>query len=119
MSARSYRLLKIAAEIAVPIALLLAWQLWTVQAENPKFPRLSTILHTFREMWLFSQFDTHVVPSLTRIAADRYTVELGPADDPMSIASALLAAGGRLVSITQLHETLEDVFVLLTGEVVE
>jgi ABC-type nitrate/sulfonate/bicarbonate transport system permease component len=64
---RAYRALKIAAEIAVPLLLLLAWQLWTVHAKDPNFPRLSTILVTFREMWLFSQFGTHVVPSLERV----------------------------------------------------
>jgi ABC-type nitrate/sulfonate/bicarbonate transport system permease component len=67
MTRRTYRTLKIAAEIAVPVAILVLWQLWTVHAHNPKFPRLSTILHTFQDMWLFSQFGTHVVPSLERI----------------------------------------------------
>ena len=68
MSARTYRSLKIAAEIAVPLAILALWQLWSARAENPKFPELWQILETFREMWLFSQFGTHVVPSLVRIA---------------------------------------------------
>jgi ABC-type nitrate/sulfonate/bicarbonate transport system permease component len=67
VSPRAYRTLKIAAEIAVPVAILLAWQLWTASAHSPKFPRLSTILVKFQEMWLFSQFGTHVVPSLERI----------------------------------------------------
>ena len=67
MSPRAYRTAKVAAEIAVPVAILLAWQLWTASAHSPKFPRLSTILVQFREMWLFSQFGTNVVPSLERI----------------------------------------------------
>ena len=67
MSTRTYRSLKIAAEIAVPLAILLAWQLWTVHAHSLKFPRLSTILVEFQHMWLFSQFGTNVVPSLERI----------------------------------------------------
>jgi ABC-type nitrate/sulfonate/bicarbonate transport system permease component len=67
MTLRVYRTLKVASEVAVPVAILLAWQLWTVHAHNPKFPRLSTIVHTFRDMWLFSEFGTHVVPSLERI----------------------------------------------------
>jgi ABC-type nitrate/sulfonate/bicarbonate transport system permease component len=67
VSARTFRTLKIGAEIAVPIALLAGWQLWTAHAGSPQFPRLSTILVEFREMWLFSQFGTHVVPSLERI----------------------------------------------------
>jgi ABC-type nitrate/sulfonate/bicarbonate transport system permease component len=68
MSRRTYRTLKIAAEITVPLLLLLAWQLWTVHADDPNFPRLSTILVTFRKMWFFSQFGSDVVPSLERIA---------------------------------------------------
>jgi ABC-type nitrate/sulfonate/bicarbonate transport system permease component len=61
--------LMVALEIAVPAAILLAWQLWTVQAHSIKFPRLSTILVEFQELWLFSQFGKHVVPSLERIGA--------------------------------------------------
>jgi ABC-type nitrate/sulfonate/bicarbonate transport system permease component len=67
VSRRTYTALKVAAEIAVPVALLAGWQLWTASAESPKFPRLSTILVEFRDMWLFAQFGTHVVPSLERI----------------------------------------------------
>jgi ABC-type nitrate/sulfonate/bicarbonate transport system permease component len=67
VSRRTYTALKIGAEIAVPLLLLLGWQLWTAHAASPKFPRLSTILVTFKDMWLFSQFGTHVVPSLERI----------------------------------------------------
>jgi ABC-type nitrate/sulfonate/bicarbonate transport system permease component len=67
MSGRANRTLRVATEIAVPIAILGAWQLWTVRAKDPLFPRLSTILVEFREMWLFSQFGEHVVPSLERI----------------------------------------------------
>jgi ABC-type nitrate/sulfonate/bicarbonate transport system permease component len=68
VSPRTYRVLVVAAEIAVPIAILAAWQLWTVSAADPKFPRLSTILVEFQDLWLFSEFGTHVVPSLKRIA---------------------------------------------------
>jgi ABC-type nitrate/sulfonate/bicarbonate transport system permease component len=66
---RAYQASAIAAEIAVPLGILAAWQVWTARANDPMFPRLSTILVEFREMWLFSQFELHVVPSLTRIAA--------------------------------------------------
>jgi ABC-type nitrate/sulfonate/bicarbonate transport system permease component len=68
VSPRAYRAARIAAEIAVPVAILAAWQLWTATAHDPKFPRLSTILVEFQHLWLFSQFGTHVVPSLERIA---------------------------------------------------
>jgi len=50
VSTRTYKALKLAAEIAVPIAMLAAWQLWTVRAENPNFPRLSTIMVEFQEL---------------------------------------------------------------------
>jgi len=69
VSTRTYRRLRIAAEIAVPAAILLGWQLWTASAHSQRFPRLSTILVEFRKMWLFSEFGTHVVPSLERIGA--------------------------------------------------
>jgi ABC-type nitrate/sulfonate/bicarbonate transport system permease component len=69
VSPRAWRIAKLAAEIAVPIAILVAWQLWTASANDVKFPRLSTILVEFRKMWLFSEFGTHVVPSLERIFA--------------------------------------------------
>jgi ABC-type nitrate/sulfonate/bicarbonate transport system permease component len=61
------RALKIAAEVAVPIAILAAWQAWTIRAAAPEFPRLSTILVEFKDLWLFAQFGEHVVPSLARI----------------------------------------------------
>jgi ABC-type nitrate/sulfonate/bicarbonate transport system permease component len=66
---RTYTTLAVAVEIAVPIAILVAWQGWTAHAHNPHFPRLSTILVEFRDLWLFSEFTTHVVPSLVRIGA--------------------------------------------------
>jgi ABC-type nitrate/sulfonate/bicarbonate transport system permease component len=66
---RTYTALAVGAEVAVPLALLAFWQLWTVHAHDPHFPRLSTILTEFRELWLFAQFGTEVVPSLVRIAA--------------------------------------------------
>jgi ABC-type nitrate/sulfonate/bicarbonate transport system permease component len=62
------RALKITLEIAVPLAILGAWQAYTAHLDSAKFPRLSTILVEFRQMWLFSQFGEHVVPSLERIA---------------------------------------------------
>jgi ABC-type nitrate/sulfonate/bicarbonate transport system permease component len=64
---RLYNTVAIGAEVLVPLVILAAWQLWTVQAESDHFPRLTTILVEFRDLWLFSEFTTHVVPSLVRI----------------------------------------------------
>jgi ABC-type nitrate/sulfonate/bicarbonate transport system permease component len=69
MRSRTYHTAAIAAEIAVPLLILATWQAWTIHANDPLFPRLSTILVQFREMWLFSDFQLHVVPSLMRIGA--------------------------------------------------
>jgi ABC-type nitrate/sulfonate/bicarbonate transport system permease component len=61
------RVLKLVAEIAVPVAIVGLWQLWAVNRDDPKFPPPTTILAKFQDMWLFSEFGTHVVPSLQRI----------------------------------------------------
>jgi ABC-type nitrate/sulfonate/bicarbonate transport system permease component len=61
------RALMVVAEIAVPVAIVALWQLWATNRDDPKFPPPSTILAKFQDMWLFSEFGTHVVPSLERI----------------------------------------------------
>jgi ABC-type nitrate/sulfonate/bicarbonate transport system permease component len=67
MSRRAYGAAKVTAEIAVPLAILGAWQLATMHVHSAKFPTLWQILVKFRELWLFSEFGTNVVPSLERI----------------------------------------------------
>ena len=67
MSTRGSEALKIAAEIAVPIALVLAWEAWARSADSRFWPPPSTILSQFRDLWLFAQFRSDVVPSLMRI----------------------------------------------------
>jgi ABC-type nitrate/sulfonate/bicarbonate transport system permease component len=67
MSARTAAGLKVGAEIAVPVAILVGWQVWTTNADNQFFPTPTTIVAEFQDLWLFSQFGTHVVPSLLRI----------------------------------------------------
>jgi ABC-2 type transport system ATP-binding protein len=51
------------------------------------------------------------VRGITAIAAGRYAVDALPAEDPLRLARDLTSGGGRLVSITQVHDTLEDLFV--------
>jgi ABC-2 type transport system ATP-binding protein len=51
------------------------------------------------------------VRAVTTIAPGRYAVDALPAEDPLQLARELAGAGGRLVSITQVHDTLEDLFV--------
>jgi len=68
VSPRTYRLVKLAAEIAVPVAIVGGWQLWAAAAHSKFFPRPTTIAVEFRRLWLFADFGKHVVPSLERIA---------------------------------------------------
>ena len=44
-------------------------------------------------------------------APGRYAVDALPTEDPLRLARELAGAGGRLVSIVQVHDTLEDLFV--------
>ena len=56
------------------------------------------------------------VRAVTAIAPGRYAVEALPTEDPLRLARELGGLGGRLVSITQLHDTLEDLFVRQVDE---
>ncbi|MQA17622.1 MAG: ABC transporter permease, partial [Pseudonocardiaceae bacterium] len=56
-------------EIAVPIAVLVAWGVWSANAGSFYFPPLTEILETFEETWLFERVGSDVVPSLTRLFA--------------------------------------------------
>jgi ABC-type nitrate/sulfonate/bicarbonate transport system permease component len=63
------RALPIALEIAVPVALLVVWGVWSAQAQTFYFPPLTDILEQFRETWLFERFGSDVLPSLARLGA--------------------------------------------------
>jgi ABC-type nitrate/sulfonate/bicarbonate transport system permease component len=73
MSARSRRILGIALEFGVPVAVVAGWALWSAQADSFYFPPLTDILDTFAETWLFERVSSDVVPSLGRLAAG-YTI---------------------------------------------
>jgi ABC-type nitrate/sulfonate/bicarbonate transport system permease component len=67
MNARRYEALKIGAEIAVPVAIVVAWEAWARSADSQFWPPPSAILSQFHDLWLFAQFRSDVVPSLMRI----------------------------------------------------
>lgn len=67
MTARRSEALKVAAEIAVPVTIVLAWEAWARSADSQFWPPPSTIVSQFRDLWLFAQFRSDVVPSLVRI----------------------------------------------------
>jgi ABC-type nitrate/sulfonate/bicarbonate transport system permease component len=64
----SRRRLAVALEIAVPIALLLLWGVWSRGSDTYYFPPLTEILETFMDTWVFERVGSDVVPSLTRLA---------------------------------------------------
>lgn len=67
MNARALNAAKVFAELAVPVAIVALWELWARSADSQFWPPPSTILDEFRDIWLFEQFRTDVVPSLMRI----------------------------------------------------
>jgi ABC-type nitrate/sulfonate/bicarbonate transport system permease component len=54
-------------EIAVPIALLVLWGVWSASGDTFYFPPLTDILQKFQELWLFDRVGSDVVPSLERL----------------------------------------------------
>ena len=67
MRGRGYETVKVAAEIAVPIAIVVIWELWARSADSQFWPPPSKIVQEFNDLWVFEQFRSDVVPSLMRI----------------------------------------------------
>jgi ABC-type nitrate/sulfonate/bicarbonate transport system permease component len=63
----SRRVLGAALEIAVPLALLGVWAVWSSGSQTYYFPPLSDILSTFADTWVFERVGSDVVPSLARL----------------------------------------------------
>ena len=68
MSARTRRLLELALEIAVPVALLALIWVYTASSGTFYFPPLSEVFERFADNWLFERLGSDVWPSLRRIA---------------------------------------------------
>jgi len=56
-----------ALELAVPVALLVLWGVWSSGSDTYYFPPLTDILSTFADTWLFERVGSDVVPSLVRL----------------------------------------------------
>ncbi|WGY00308.1 ABC transporter permease [Nocardioides sp. QY071] len=90
------RLSLVALELWLPVVVLVGWWLWSAGAAEPFFPPLQEILTRFREMWLFDQFVSDVLPSLRNMAVG------------FGIASVVgIAAGMVLARVRLLREALE------------
>jgi len=59
------------------------------------------------------------VRKITRIAGDRYAMEMAADARPEQLLAEITAAGGALVSLNPLRETLEDFFVRRVAQVGE
>ncbi|MBC6457207.1 ABC transporter permease [Actinomadura sp. HBU206391] len=55
--------------LVVPVALLLAFGLWSAQAEDFFFPPLTEIVRVFADNWLFDRVGSDLVPSVLRLLA--------------------------------------------------
>ena len=56
-----------ALELAVPVALLVLWGVWSSGSDTYYFPPLTDILSTFADTWVFERVGSDVVPSLVRL----------------------------------------------------
>ena len=56
MRGRGYEAVKVAAEIAVPIAIVVVWELWARSADSQFWPPPSKIVQEFMDLWVFEQF---------------------------------------------------------------
>jgi ABC-type nitrate/sulfonate/bicarbonate transport system permease component len=61
------RALSVVLEIAVPLALLALWAVWSSGSDTYYFPPLTDILQTFADTWVFERVGSDVVPSLVRL----------------------------------------------------
>jgi ABC-type nitrate/sulfonate/bicarbonate transport system permease component len=58
----------VALELAVPVALVAAYQWWAARGKNPYFPTVGRIASAFRKMWFGDGFRDDVLPSLSNLA---------------------------------------------------
>ncbi|GAA2088181.1 ABC transporter permease [Actinomadura alba] len=63
------RLTLFAQHLVVPVVLLLAFGLWSAQAEDFFFPPLTEIVRVFADNWLFDRVGSDLVPSVLRLLA--------------------------------------------------
>jgi sulfonate transport system permease protein len=90
------RLWLVALELWLPVVVLTGWWVWSAGAAEPFFPPLQDILTRFREMWIFDQLVSDVLPSLRNMVVG------------FAIASvAGIAVGLVLARVRLLREALE------------
>jgi ABC-type nitrate/sulfonate/bicarbonate transport system permease component len=88
----SRRAALIALEIAGPLLLLGAWQIWTVRAASPFWPPIDEIGRAFDREWLSAAAWQHLLPSLGRLLAG-YAMGV-----TVGIGAGLVIGASRLVA---------------------
>lgn len=61
------RIARVLVRLLVPVVVVLIWWFASASSRSPYFPPLRVILSTFRQMWLFADVRTDLVPSLERM----------------------------------------------------
>ena len=79
VSVRTRKLLELAVEIAVPIALVALIWAYTESSDTFYYPPLGDVFEKFADNWLFERFGSDVWPSLRRIAFG-YAIAVGDRD---------------------------------------
>lgn len=69
MSAAVRRLGLVALELALPVALVAWWWVWSADSTDLYFPPLSEILEAFVDTWLFDGVREYLVPTLVTFGA--------------------------------------------------
>jgi ABC-type nitrate/sulfonate/bicarbonate transport system permease component len=67
MRPRTRRLLELALETAVPIAIVAVLWVWTASSDTFYYPPLSDVLDRFADTWVFERLGSDVWPSLRRM----------------------------------------------------
>jgi sulfonate transport system permease protein len=62
------RVRRISFELVLPITLVVLYQWWASNADNPYFPPVQEIASSFREMWIGDGITQHILPSLWNLA---------------------------------------------------
>jgi ABC-type nitrate/sulfonate/bicarbonate transport system permease component len=95
----SRRALGLALEVLTPVAVLVAWGVWSAHSGSFYWPPLTDILKTFKDTWLFHRFGSDVVPSLLRMAAGyAIAVSLGVVIGvPLGMSERLRRAAGPTI----------------------
>lgn len=83
----SGRLARLGLELAAPALIIATWWIASSGSTSLYFPSLSSIMTSFRDVWLFSRFGSDAVPSLVHLA------------EGLALATVLGVLGGLVLGL--------------------